>query len=602
MDLHKSRRTFTRYCFLLWCFIQMGGVSAQKFIHPERYVRLYDPAYQHPYPKRWEMIDSIRTISFAHYDINTKEVFLFRSKIAELAAEQHKDEKAMLIAQLAKMDYLQRTSHVPIQEFDQWYQRSLEEADRLDFAEIKMKIAFLYAANLKFNYQKDVLALYYLNKAVEYTYLAKKVTDRQKALHFSGIARIYYQFDDFPHAIEFGKEVEKSHVEKTEKFLTLDVIGASYLKLKKYDSALVYFDKGLKMLSSEFKNDKDKKGWFGILVGKKGHVYKATNQLDSAIRCYEIGIEDTYKNKLLDNTCGFAINLADLFVDRHELAKAEKLILLARQATQSSGNEEDRLQLHRLLTKYYTALGQINRVVLHKDSAQYWAAVIEKRRGKNVQIQADLRLETERRLHLETTLQENIKQQKANRFIAIIIVGLLTAIAFVLVLRYQLLMKLKDKELTIQQQEAEKKLLLEQEKAKQEQIIAQLKLEEFTNIIIAKNKQIELFQLAESQQEHSESVQQLLNNTLVTEEQWANFKALFDKVHVGYLQRLKEKIPGISPAEIRFMALAKLQLSTREMATSLGVSVNAVRNVWFRLRKKVDLPDDATWHDLVKQI
>ena len=173
-------------------------------------------------------------------------------------------------------------------------------------------------------------------------------------------------------------------------------------------------------------------------------MYKATNQLDSAIRCYEIGIEDTYKNKLLDNTCGFAINLADLFVDRHELAKAEKLIPLARQATQSSGNEEDKLQLHRLLTKYYTALGQIHRVVLHKDSAQYWAAVIEKRRGKNVQIQADLRLETERRLHLETTLQENIKQQKANRFIAIVIVGLLTAIAFVLVLRYQLLMKLKD--------------------------------------------------------------------------------------------------------------------------------------------------------------
>jgi DNA-binding transcriptional regulator YiaG len=178
----------------------------------------------------------------------------------------------------------------------------------------------------------------------------------------------------------------------------------------------------------------------------------------------------------------------------------------------------------------------------------------------------------------------------------------LTAIAFVLILRYQLVLKIKEKELKIQQQEAEKKLLEEQEKAKQEQLIAQLKLEEFTNIIIAKNKQIELLQAENEKGNNTVSIQQLQNNTLLTEEQWINFKTLFDKVHAGYLQRLKEKIPGISPAEIRLMALAKLKLDTKEMASSLGVSTNAVRNVWFRLKKKIDLPEDATWNDLADQM
>jgi hypothetical protein len=44
------------------------------------------------------------------------------------------------------------------------------------------------------------------------------------------------------------------------------------------------------------------------------------------------------------------------------------------------------------------------------------------------------------------------------------------------------------------------------------------------------------------------------------------------------------------------MALSKLQISTLEMASSLW-AINAVCNVWFRLRKKIDLPEDASWHD-----
>ena len=241
-------------------------------------------------------------------------------------------------------------------------------------------------------------------------------------------------------------------------------------------------------------------------------------------------------------------------------------------------------------------------VVLHKDSTQYWTEILEKRRGKNVQIQADLKLETERRRNAEMTLDENIRQQEINRIITIVIILLVTGIAFVWILRQRLVMKVKEKELKIQQQEAEKQLLLEQEKAKREQLLAQLKLEEFTNIIVAKNKQIEMLEAENDRGKNDTSIRQLQSNSLLTEEQWISFKLLFEQVHIGYLTRLKEKIPGISPAEIRFMALAKLKLDSKEMASSLGVSPNAVRNVWFRLRKKIDLSEDATWNDFADTI
>lgn len=594
----KNKQPF--FAAFLLPFLLINYCIGQDLRHPEAYSSSYNIAYQYPYPQRWTMIDSIRSNLFTH--LKSKEGYLFRVAVAELAAKQHKDDKALLIAQLAKMDYLQRSSKVDLGTFEDWYKSSLEEADKLDFVEIKSALTFLYAVNLSLNYQKDVQSLYFLNKAIDYSSGLREGMSTQKGLLLSGVTRIFYQFDDFANAVKYGKEVEKYDINQVEKFLTLDIVGVSYLKLKNYDSARVYVDKSLKMFHRDFANKDDKKVWYGILMGNKAHVLKGLGDLTNAIQHYKIGIEETIKYNLLDNTGRFAIGLADLYLSQNDIAEASKLIPLAQKATYSQGNESDHLQLHQLLSEYYKEVGNMSLVVFHKDSTQYWTEVLEKRRGKNVQIQADLKLETERRQNAEMTLDKNIRQQKLNRIITIVIILLVTGLAFVGILRQRLLMKVREKELKIQQQEAEKLLLLEQEKAKQEQMLAQLKLEEFTNIIVAKNKQIEMLEAENERGSNDASIRQLQNNTLLTEEQWVSFKLLFEKVHAGYLQRLKEKIPSISPAEIRFMALAKLKLDSKEMASSLGVSPNAIRNVWFRLRKKIDLPEEVTWSDFAAKI
>lgn len=593
---------FVRYCyFIVLCGIHLLESHAQDLRHPEAYIQAYDSAYRYPYPKRWDVIELIHPVLFKH--LGTKEGLLFRNKIEELAARHHKDEKGVLIAQISKMDYLQRTSKVPLSEFENWYKMCINEADRLRFEETKASFAFLYAANLTLNYQKDVLALYYLHKSVEYSEATKHIISPiRREMLFVGLSRIFYQFDDFASAINYGKEVEKYNLGVAYKFLTLDVIGMSYLKTKSYQNALLYFNKGLKMYQKFFAKDSSKLGWKGILVGKKAHVYKAIGQLDSAIYYYKIGIEDTRKHQLLDNTCGFAINLADIYLTQKKIKEVAPLVTLAQESTRKQGNEFDKFQLHQLLSRYYTSVGNFPLALQHKDSTRFWDDVLEERRGKNVQIQADLQLETERRRNTELRLVENIRQQQISRIVAIVIVLLLSLVVFVLILRQKLLIKVKEKELEIQRQEVERQNLIEQEKAKRDLIIAQMKLEEFTNIIIAKNRQIELLRAENTKTDDSFSIQQLRNNTLLTDEQWENFKNLFDKVHVGFLHQLREKIPGISPAEVRCMALAKLRLDNKEMAFSLGISVNAVRNVWYRLRKKIDLPEDATWGDIVDMI
>ena len=91
-------------------------------------------------------------------------------------------------------------------------------------------------------------------------------------------------------------------------------------------------------------------------------------------------------------------------------------------------------------------------------------------------------------------------------------------------------------------------------------------------------------------------------STILTDEEWEKFRDIFEKVHGGYLKRLKDKLPGLSPAETRYMALAKLQLSSREMAATLGVSKQAIHVTSHRLRKKLHMPEDGSLEELVNSI
>jgi hypothetical protein len=79
----------------------------------------------------------------------------------------------------------------------------------------------------------------------------------------------------------------------------------------------------------------------------------------------------------------------------------------------------------------------------------------------------------------------------------------------------------------------------------------------------------------------------LRRNPIITEQDWQKFMELFEGTYPGYLRELKLIVPDITAAELRFLALSRLQLSTREMAALLGVGESAVRSVKSRLRKKL---------------
>jgi len=70
---------------------------------------------------------------------------------------------------------------------------------------------------------------------------------------------------------------------------------------------------------------------------------------------------------------------------------------------------------------------------------------------------------------------------------------------------------------------------------------------------------------------------------------WENFAQHFDKVHNNFVEKLKEKHPKVSGNEIKLCAYLRMNLSTKEIAQLMNISVRGVEISRYRLRKKLDL-------------
>ena len=78
-----------------------------------------------------------------------------------------------------------------------------------------------------------------------------------------------------------------------------------------------------------------------------------------------------------------------------------------------------------------------------------------------------------------------------------------------------------------------------------------------------------------------------------TEEDWEHFALHFDKVHSDFLVALKEHFPKLSPNELKLCAYLRMNLSTKEIAQLMNISVRGVEISRYRLRKKLQIATET---------
>ncbi len=75
--------------------------------------------------------------------------------------------------------------------------------------------------------------------------------------------------------------------------------------------------------------------------------------------------------------------------------------------------------------------------------------------------------------------------------------------------------------------------------------------------------------------------------------QWEVFESAFDEVHEDFLNRLKISYPNLTPKELRLCAYLRLNISSKEIAPLMNISVRGVEICRYRVRKKLEIDRDT---------
>ena len=160
---------------------------------------------------------------------------------------------------------------------------------------------------------------------------------------------------------------------------------------------------------------------------------------------------------------------------------------------------------------------------------------------------------------------------------------------------------------------AENNILLELKELENEQQIMKIKNEQLVQDVDKKNKELavtnmnlikktELLNIIKADLKNStdsstnrsiKSVISTINKNVKEESTWNIFKEAFDSADNNFLKKVKENHPTLTPNDLRLCAYLRLNLSSKEIAPLLNISVRSIEIKRYRLRKKMNLPHET---------
>jgi len=446
-------------------------------------------------------------------------------------------------------------------------------------------------------------------KAFEYYMNVYDMVSRMSAKDFPDkkfilvdIANRYYRLGDYGKAKDLllmADTLGRSSRAVTD-YNTYNTLGLVYRSTGVYDSAVHCFEKAY-ALAQRDSNDV----WCSIINGNIGITYYMAGKYDEAKPLLYADVEGclAYGPRAYDNGMHSLTVLADIHLKEDSIVAVEKDLAIARQYVDSVRDKVKLLsELYPLLARYYYRTGNAAMAYRLQDSANVYKDSIRERDNIYLLAKAEYHKDIEKR---QAELDKLVAEKKYVEFMRnglLVVVILLFIIGLLAINRQRLRHILKQNRYLADKKLAEREL----ENATRQLTSYTHHLQEKNALIDKSAQEIERLQSrlsdVQKQRMDNEVLQQLYASTILTDEEWDEFKLLFEQVHEGFLQRLKDKMPGLSPADTRFLVLSKLKLSNKEMAGILGVQPDTIRTYKHRLRKKYDLPEDDDITGLVDAI
>lgn len=377
---------------------------------------------------------------------------------------------------------------------------------------------------------------------------------------------MYEKLGDYPLALAYQNEslaMFRSQGDHADMAFVMENIGSIYEDLERFDSAYYYFDQAyLHNLSAG-----DSTALIGNL-NNLGDVFRKSGNQDSALY---------YTQKALD----LSERLGKNYLKRSalvDLGKANALMGNYQQAY-------DYLEQVRLLSE-----------VIFSEEAAKQLAVKEAQYELNQKI---AQIE-----QLQQVNKADIRIRWLLIFSLVVLVGLALAMinrqklkirnSRALLDRQQELLEIKEKLIA---SEKENINLLEARMATE--VEAQSKaLTAQTLHVLDKNQMLEEIQeklkkiLEEDPKEQKKKIRNLIKQidyNFSHDTDWEDFKYSFEKVHQDFFKKLNQTGNELTPGELKLASLMRMNLSSKEIASTLGISPESLRISRYRLRKKLNL-------------
>jgi len=85
-----------------------------------------------------------------------------------------------------------------------------------------------------------------------------------------------------------------------------------------------------------------------------------------------------------------------------------------------------------------------------------------------------------------------------------------------------------------------------------------------------------------------------IDRNINNEDDWKFFETAFNNADKSFLKKIKELHPQLTSNDLRLCAYLRLNLSSKEIAPLLNISIKSVEVKRYRLRKKMELPRESS--------
>lgn len=388
------------------------------------------------------------------------------------------------------------------------------------------------------------------------------------------------------------------------------LIGSMYEKKGDYPQALLFQNEAIGLIqtlgdSSDLSN----------LFENIGSIYEDLENYDSAEHYFQLAFD---LNKKLGNTLnmpGIINNLGDVRRKTNLAAESIPFYEEAMRISQEIGNSYLERSATVDLAKAYAELGE------HEQAYTFLAQA--KELSERIFSQEAARQLASQELHYEIKeQQQQIAYLEAIRVFESRIRWLLVFLILVLLgLGWRqvsrLWQKIRANKTTLKRQEElleVKERLIQFEKENinllearmAAEVSAQQKaLSAQTLHVIEKNQMLKEIQkklkksLHEDPKEQKKKLRNLIKQidfNLEQDQEWESFKQTFEQVHQDFLKNLKSQNPELTSGDVKLACLMKMNLNSKEIATTLGISMESLRISRYRLRKRLHLSEGNDLH------